>query len=103
MAAARPVLSPVTLQCKERESLLHTYTTSLHSHHADVLFYAALLGTKTISGIVVVAENRVEESRQAFLAAREAYVAHLLEHACDHVAAKSIRMERGHWRGTALG
>ena len=47
-------------------------------------------------GIVTVAENRVEESRQALLAARDAYLAHLLEHACDHVAAKPIRKAPGY-------
>ena len=89
MAAARPVLAPVAVPCQERETLLRTYTAALHSHHADVLFHAALLGTKTTSGILTVAEYRVEESRHAFIAAREAYVAHLLEHACDHRATAS--------------
>ena len=90
MAAVRPVLSSVALPCQKGRTLLQMYVSALHSHNTDVLYHAAILGTKTYSGIVEVAENRVEESRQEFIAAREAYVAHLLEHGCDHLT--------GEWR-----
>ena len=67
---------PVCISCREKDTLLSEYVTSLGVHNRDLRNYL-----REVGGALVV-KTQAEASRAACHVARQRYADHVREHGC---------------------